>query len=262
MIRYDKRLNREIERTIRNFNAKVKRLEKKSHEALPAYESVTNLKSDYTSRYELKRKLKELQRFSKRGAEEIVRTKGGAVTTRWYLSEIKREQRTMLKRKQKELEKLQSSTKKMFGKPSYAMGSEEISNVKASINLLKKDVTSLKPSKFKQISGQILNLAVKDLSKRWNLYNNIGDIFMHVTEMAGCESYKVDKVFNTLSKLSFNEWNNMYEKEHVFTILLETYTDIKLASANTYESTAQEIRDIIDMLYENIDEMVKEYKDK
>ena len=65
-IRYDKKLNQEINRTIKNFNQKIARLEKQERELLPSKITKKELKESVYTRTELQRKLKELQRFSKR----------------------------------------------------------------------------------------------------------------------------------------------------------------------------------------------------
>ena len=91
-IRYDKKLNQEINRTIRNFNQKIARLEKQERDLLlPTKINKKSLKQSVTNRNELKRKLKELQRYSKRGVEETITTKGGVTLSKYELQNIKRE---------------------------------------------------------------------------------------------------------------------------------------------------------------------------
>ena len=62
-IRYDKKLDQEINRTIKNFNQKIARLEKQEKELLPSKITKKDLKSGVYTRTELQRNLKELQRF-------------------------------------------------------------------------------------------------------------------------------------------------------------------------------------------------------
>ena len=59
-IRYDKKLNQEINRTIKNFNQKIARLEKQERDLLPSKITKKSLKSNVYTRTELQRKLKEL----------------------------------------------------------------------------------------------------------------------------------------------------------------------------------------------------------
>ena len=58
-IRYDKKLNQELNRIVKNFNQKIVRLEKQERELLPTTTTVRQIKKDVSSRQELTRKLKE-----------------------------------------------------------------------------------------------------------------------------------------------------------------------------------------------------------
>ena len=72
-IRYDAKLQNEIYNVVRNFNSKIKRLEKSERDLyLPDKISVKELKSSVNNRNELKRELKKLMSFSERGAENTV----------------------------------------------------------------------------------------------------------------------------------------------------------------------------------------------
>ena len=61
MIRYDKKLNNEIAKTIRNFNNKIRRLEKLGRDLdLPEKVTRKDLTSSSYTRKELKRKLERM----------------------------------------------------------------------------------------------------------------------------------------------------------------------------------------------------------
>lgn len=82
-IRYDSEFNREITRIVKNFNAKVNRLEKQERDLIPDRVKISELKEQYVDRKQLKRKLKQLKSFTKRGAEDIIQTEGGVLMTEW-----------------------------------------------------------------------------------------------------------------------------------------------------------------------------------
>ena len=93
-IRYDKTLNKEINRVVKNFNNKVKRLEQSERDLmLPAKVSIKELKDEFRTRRELYRELEKLKRYSKRGIEETIITLGGAKISKYELENIKREAR-------------------------------------------------------------------------------------------------------------------------------------------------------------------------
>ena len=115
-IRYDKKLNQEINRTIKNFNQKIRRLEKQEREVLPSTISKKELKESVYTRSELKRRLQELQRFSKRGAEEVLTTKSGLKITKYELENLKRESKIIKARLTREINKMKKTKPKVFVK--------------------------------------------------------------------------------------------------------------------------------------------------
>lgn len=151
MIRYDKQLNADIRRTVANFNAKVKRLEQAGAELIPDKISTRELKDLYTKRYELKRKLKELQRFSERGVEEVIKTEGGVYMTKYALDNLKREVRRSQYRLTREANRIESqmgsydlarrgalnlalTRKKLLSKDLTKVSKKEIETIKTNIN--------------------------------------------------------------------------------------------------------------------------------
>ena len=87
----------ELARAVKNFNAKISRLEKKlganQRKALPEKMSVKQMKELIETRSDLKREINALRRFSRRGAEKIKtipNTDYNVQITDWQLKEINR----------------------------------------------------------------------------------------------------------------------------------------------------------------------------
>ena len=114
-IRYDKKITNEINKTIRNFNQKIKRLEKQERDLiLPNKITKKELISDVSNRNELKRRLNELKRYSKRGIEETKVLKSGAKISIYEYENLKREitrQKRLLTRQINVLGKTSCNTK-------------------------------------------------------------------------------------------------------------------------------------------------------
>lgn len=96
-IRWTENDSKEIRRTVKNFNAKVKRLEKKyagQDVVLPEKVSAKELKNLIGTRTDLERELKSLRRFSsKRGSEKLVKapiTENTIYITKWQRTEMNR----------------------------------------------------------------------------------------------------------------------------------------------------------------------------
>ena len=114
---------RELNRVVKNFNAKISRLEKSQPEIaafLPERVSAKELKGLINSRADLNRELNSLKRFSKRGGkqEEIVTVPGtdyDLKLTRWQKNEMARRVGTINRRRANRLEKLQNLEAKSQG---------------------------------------------------------------------------------------------------------------------------------------------------
>ena len=158
-IRYDKKLNQEINRTIKNFNQKIARLEKQDRELLPSKITKKDLKSGVYTRTELRRKLKELQRFGTRGAEDIIETSGGARLTRYNYQNIKRENTRIKQHLTREINRLRVEKPKIFGKTQTStfseMGDTDYLNLVARRKALEKDINKLSRDELERFTKLI-----------------------------------------------------------------------------------------------------------
>lgn len=126
-IRWKPSDTKELARVVKNFNAKIRRLQKNPQlletdytrkngisqksliSALPEKVTVKELKKLINSRQDLKRELNSLRRFSKRGAEtiEIVpNTDYNLKITKWQKSEMNRRVGIINRRRKKRLDEL------------------------------------------------------------------------------------------------------------------------------------------------------------
>lgn len=111
-IRWSKSDNQELAKAVKNFNAKLTRIEKKNpemKEALPDRMSVRQLKELIATRQDLKREINSLKRFSKRGSEEI-ETYGqyNVQITKWQRQDINRRVAGINRRRSTRLEYIKS----------------------------------------------------------------------------------------------------------------------------------------------------------
>ena len=118
-IRYDKKLNQEINKVIKNYNAKIRRIEKYDDSynyLLPNKITKSDLKTMAYTRRELRRKLNELKRFSQRGIEQSIQLKGGYVLSRYEYENLKREKARVQRNITKELKRLELTSPTVYGK--------------------------------------------------------------------------------------------------------------------------------------------------
>ena len=148
MIRYDKKLNNEIAKTIRNFNNKIRRLEKLGRDLdLPEKVTRKDLTSSSYTRKELKRKLERLKSFSKRGAEESIKLDSGLMISKYEYENLKKDlKRAKLKANYK-IQYFRKTKGSIFGESveeTYArMGDEDFIRAKARRKALEKDIKQM-----------------------------------------------------------------------------------------------------------------------
>ena len=89
-MRWTDKDNAELYRIIKNFNQKRDYHFKKddaSRPYLPEKISIKDIRSDVYSRRDFNKMMNKLKRFSTTGAEDLISTRGGAVTTKWEKKE-------------------------------------------------------------------------------------------------------------------------------------------------------------------------------
>lgn len=103
---------KEINRVVKNFNAKINRLIKKNPQmanVLPEKVSAGQLRELINTRRDLNRELNSLRRFSRRGAEELVEISENDYnlrTTKWQRTEMNRRVVIINQRRAKRLDEL------------------------------------------------------------------------------------------------------------------------------------------------------------
>jgi hypothetical protein len=144
-IRWSENDLNELKRSVKNFNAKVKRLEakyKNSDVILPERMSVKELKKIVTTRRDLQRELKSLQSFTERGSEQIVdipNTNNNIQMTKWQREEMSRRAKMINDKRYYRRQKLESQPLSNKGKP--------LGYTRGDIGMGKVEANQLKPTK-------------------------------------------------------------------------------------------------------------------
>lgn len=263
-IRYDKKLNQEINRTIKNFNQKIARLEKQERELLPSKITKQELKNTSFTRAELRRKLKELQRFSKRGAEDTIETKGGVKLTKYELSNIKRENARVKRNITREINRLKVEKPKIFGKTQTStfseMGDTDYLNLVARRNALEKDINKLSREEFERFTKLI-----EKTGKNQQYMNNIfkDNYFDMLTDLAYYFDYDNDKL-NILKQKLMNlkpkDFLKLFKEDKSIRAILDYYPIVTNSfNAINPDDIKEDVINLYDNLIDNIDEIIQDY---
>lgn len=154
-IRYDTNLKLRINKAVRNYNQKIERIkhyEDSYNYQLPERIGKKMLKKNVYTRRELIRKLEEIERFSKRGAENLIQTSGGYIISQYEYENLKRERARVKRNISREMKRLETEKPKVYGKEqarTYAeMGDTYYTNLQDKRKRLEENIDTLKREEF------------------------------------------------------------------------------------------------------------------
>lgn len=261
-IRYDKSLNKEINRVVRNFNSKIKRLEKaKKDLILPEMVSVKNLKNTYKSRSDLYRELTKLQGYSKRGIEETIKTMGGAEVSRYELQNIKREARRLKYQLTRQINVKKTTKPKVFGVTqdvTFAeMGDVSFLNLLAKRESLDKDIEKLTSREFTRYKDVVSKSTSNKYYDVHHLqYNWANEMLIPLGYMTGYPLDKLEEVTRKLASMKEEEFLRAYDEEMIFRAIVDLYREAMRGN----EDMSEDVNPILDELTNTIDDIIEQYE--
>ena len=266
-IRYDKKLESEINRVIRNFNSKINRLEKLQNDLiLPDKITKRTLKESYYTRKDLQRKLNELKRYSTKGIEKTVETKSGLKLSEYELINLKKESARIKRNLTREIKNLRTTRPKVFGKIQNAtfaqMGDTMYLNLLARREALEKgDITTLTKEEYERYKKLVLKTA-----KNKEYMNNIfkENYKKMLTDLGYYYNYDKEKMKvleGKLNKLSPNEFLKLFQNDKSIKAIIDYYPIITdtLSSINP-KDIQDDVKVLYDNLIDNIDDILENYR--
>lgn len=150
LIRWTRSDTAKLSSAVRQFNKKVKELDKLSEENyFPDVKSYQELKTRIVSRKELNRVIRSLKRFNQERQQQKVVTEGGQELTRWEQREINLSERRAIRNLT--LEKFKIET----GRKSIGMGDKRIREIDSTIESFEK-LRTKKGYEFERVKNRVL----------------------------------------------------------------------------------------------------------
>lgn len=263
-IRYDKKLNQEINRTIKNFNQKIVRLQKENKQMLPMKVTKRDIKNEVYTRTELYRRLKQLQRFGTRGAEDIITTNSGVRLTKYELINLKKESARVKRNLTREINRLKLSKPKVFGKLQTStfseMGDVDYLNLVARRKALDKKISGLTREEYERFKK-----LVEKTGRNQEYMNNVfkENYFKMLTDLAYYFNYdenKLNDLKNKLMNLKPNDFLKLFKEDKSIRAILDYYPVItQNFSAINPDDIKEDVNNLYDNLIDNIDEIIQDY---
>ena len=263
-IRYDKKLNQEINRTIKNFNQKIARLEKQDRELLPSKITKKDLKSGVYTRTELRRKLKELQRFSMRGAEDIIETSGGVRLTQYNYQNIKRENARIKRNITREINRLRVNKPKIFGKTQTStfseMGDHDYLNLVARRKALEKDINKLSRDELERFTKLIEKTGRNQQYMNSIFKQNYFDMLTDLGYYFDYDNDKLNILKQKLMNLKPNDFLKLFKEDKSIRAILDYYPIVTNSfNAINPDDIKEDVINLYDNLIDNIDMILQDY---
>lgn len=261
-IRYDSKLDAEINRTIRNFNNKISRLAKNNKDLiLPEKITKKSLKDDYQTRAELKYKLKELQRYSSRGAEESVRGQG-FITSKWEYENLKKKSANAKRSLTRQINMFKASKPTVFGKLQDAtfseMGSSQYLNLLAKRNALDKSLKNLDKQNFENYKKLVDKVYSQNKYKRIQFKANYSDMLTQLGYYTGYSADKLEYLNDKLMKVPSKNFTKLFDIEQSVKAITDYYKKAKDIFGKP-EDIADDVAVLYDELIDNIDDILEPY---
>lgn len=261
-MKYTKSINEELKRTIRNYNAKISRLQKSDRDLmLPEKVNLKIIKSRVSNKWQLNRELDKLQRFSERGIENTIITKGGVAISKYELDNLKREQNRLVAKLDRKIKTLGSIIPTTYGIREDVsisqMGTEELSNLKARReNLRRRKISTLSPEEFKELKT-IINKTVQKENYLTSVFkeNYVEAMLNNLGYFVGFDSNKLKEIKDKLSSLPDRKFLKLFETEEAIRAIRDFYGEIHKGSSQN----EKQITEIFDNLYKNLDTILKDY---
>lgn len=221
-IRWSESDNDQLRKAVKNFNAKISRLEKKNPKmknALPEKVSVKQMKELIDTRQDLKRELNALKRFSRKGAEELVDVpdnKYNLQITKWQKNEMTRRVAVINRKRKKRYEDVSVIEVKSRGEgQGYTVGqlgmgrTDEVALRPMKVFTPKMDRTDLK-MKYKALQKESREMywQEKQLRLKQNVINGLyanynAEEFIH----------DIHEIVEAIENMDFNEFYTRFMSE-------------------------------------------------
>lgn len=268
MARVSRKLDSEISRVIKNYNAKILRLEKINKDfenkygiskyKLPNKINKTKFKANYYDKDEIRRQLKNLKLFSKRGAENYTFLDSGTSMSKYELELLKKELRRARYNTTRQINQMLTTKVKVAGVTSD--GTLANMGDKSYLNLI---------SRKSGLSGNINKMSyenIKNLKKlvertnRSNTYynsifkDNYMDIIKKVSYHFGTDSKEITE---KLDKLKPEDFYKLFTTDKAISSVLDYYMVLK--DDIDVSLNQESANNLFELLNNNIDEIIASY---
>lgn len=261
-VRYNASINKNINTIVRNYNAKIRRLEKAEEELyLPELTSVKEVKESVKNKRELDKLLRDLQRYSERGMEKTVTFSSGVEMSKYQAEKLKRNLRIAKAKATREISSFKSTPIKIFGIPQSTPPEydEAYLNLKSQREKLDKDINRLNKRELERLQSNINDILYSyDMEEQYK--SNWLDMIEKLGYYGEIDPGKIEAIKERLRTISPTNFTKLYRNEKSIKAIQELYQDVIRNKGMLDQELSSDIQDIVSNFYSNIDIILKDYE--
>lgn len=254
-IRFTPEYNKYIRKTVNEYNRKVQRANtegKIKKVNLPELASVKTLKKSYLHREDLDKELANLKAFSRKS---IRKEKVGGVNE-YQLNLIKNNREKTI-----EFFEHKADVIRKKATSGYPLQKDRLVAIEENLDILKKGVDGASEDDLKAMYAYV-NKYRGSFERQATGYRGFLSQVDLVMDDIGVPKDKQDEFFNKLSKLSEEEFMDLYEKNDIIDDIFNLADSPKLTGGVFMVKDEERAENLINELLGNIDTLIKEVKNK
>lgn len=267
MIRYDKKLNNEIRKVVNNYNSKIRRLENslQNYDNIPTYfdrKALKSLKETSFTRKDLRRRLQTLKDFSARGGEENINV-NGTVLPRYKYQAIKRYRRVASRKINSKIKFYNETKPTSSGKKDKFSMADQFDLQYQNLLTLKEELlnVNIEDMSIAEIDKYINKLDVNtrdDRDDEWQ--KNYLDMLLDTGYAFGLKHQDLHELREKLKKLKPSDFAKLTKTESLIKQIIYYYKTLAdLGVDIAYENMNTDVVSVFNELFENIDDILKDY---
>lgn len=254
-IKYDADLNNEIRRIVKNFNQKRNRALKRGFSYLPNKAFVSEIKTSFDNRTDLRRYLKELEKFNKLKdyALETVETLAGGRTSRYNLMYIKdnlKDTKAFFDRQIAEANELFASDPYSIARREYLFNLEQKRRY-LDINIMNLDQSGIRT--FQKYTAQALNYNKSNITAYKGFLSGVEIIMRQL----GYDDKIISNFYEKMANITPAQFIKMYRKFDVIDRLYDMIESPKSGKAKI-NTTDEDATQMINNFMSDFEKMMRE----
>lgn len=259
--KYTPEFNKEIRSIVKNFNKKVDRLSQKypKSKRIPEKVTVRGLKSTYSKKSDMERRLKQLQSFNEEKLNKLVSVSSDNAKVSQFEYESFRLQRRVAKEKIQHLLKLNQQRDKKEGR---IIPSHRTRSLKANLRTIEQtDKSRFSFKSFMSSKRMTDRYAERKAKTDQQFFENFFDMLWANQAYNELDPDLVQQAHDLLEQLSPEQLLEMYNSEPDISRLVEDYnlfTDTQGYSLTDTEVIRARVR--FESLMDELPDLVKKYK--